>query len=328
MDTRPVRYNRYPLRDGLNFQIRTRLRSNRPVVWSNAHIGGGQYRLYIQNDNMNNKKQWWTFDYRTKTIRSAHDRRYVISPQRNQRAIQNANAVARIYRNEFWQRIHWKGGNRRNIQNNGFGLSGRTRGCLDVRGAQDRHNNYLIWHKCHNGANQAWFVDQKPKHPFKYPPYPIGDRKRFQIKSRMSGNRALFWREHIGGNQFRVRIQDNNPASSNQWWAFDTRTRTVRAWTRRSYVLSGRQGHGLRRGIMVVIRTYRGETAQKIVWYNRSRQNVKFYNKFCLDVHGAVNRHLRHTIMWNCHNGLNQAWYVDQTAYTYPRQPLPDSRRF
>lgn len=32
----------------------------------------------------------------------------------------------------------------------------------------------------------------------KYPAYPLRDGIKFQIKSRMSGNRAIYWRNHIG----------------------------------------------------------------------------------------------------------------------------------
>jgi hypothetical protein len=162
----------------------------------------------------------------------------------------------------------------------------------------------------------------------KYPPYPLGDRVRFQLKSRMSGNRALFWRNHVGGNQFRTYIQDNNPADSKQWWSFDTRTKSIRAFAKKSHVLSGKIGSGFRRGSMVVIRPYKGENIQKIWWYNKSRQNVKFGGKICLDVHGGRNVNNRHVIYWSCHNGLNQAWYVDQTAFTYPKQPLKDGVKF
>jgi hypothetical protein len=145
----------------------------------------------------------------------------------------------------------------------------------------------------------------------------------------MSGNRSLYWRNHIGGNQYRTYIQDNNPEDKRQWWTFDSRTKSIRAWIKRGHALSGRNGSKLTRGVMVVIRPFRGQVTQKIIWLNRNRQNVRFNtSKMCLDVHGGRNVHNRHVIYWSCHNGLNQAWYVDQTGYTYPRQPLPDGRRF
>jgi hypothetical protein len=209
----------------------------------------------------------------------------------------------RPYKNSFYQRIHWVAGSRRNIQNNG-------RKCLDVHGGSDSNNRHVIFWNCHDGLNQAWSVDKTiPKTQF--PPYPLGDGIKFQIKSRMSGNRALYWKDLIGKDQYRVRIQDNNPPDNRQWWIFDSRTHTVRAFSKRNFALSGRNGKNFDNGVDVVIRAYKGQPTQQIVWLNKSRQNVRFNNKKCLDVHGNVNTHDRHTIFYSCHNGLNQAWFVD-----------------
>lgn len=319
LDRNHVRYHRYPLRDGIRFQIKTLMRSRRALFY-HEHIGHGQYRLRIRNNQPKNNRQWFVFDWRTKTIRAAADRRMTLSNQYNYRFRIGVAAVMRPYRNSFYQRIHWVSGHRRNIQNNG-------RKCLDVHGGSDSNMRHVIFWNCHNGLNQAWRVDRKfPQ--VRYPPYPLRDGIRFQLKSRMSGNRALYWRNHIGGNQYRCYIQDNNPMDNRQWWTFDWRTKTIRAYARRGYALSGRYGSRLRRGNLVVIRPYRGDGDQKIWWYNTYRKNVRFGNKVCLDVHGAVNRHNRWVIYWSCHNGLNQAWYIDQTRYSYPRQPLADGQRF
>jgi hypothetical protein len=72
-----------------------------------------------------------------------------------------------------------------------------------------------------------------------YPPYPLGNGVKFQIKSRMEGNRALYWNTKIAGDQFRAFIRDNNPADTRQWWTFDSRTHTVRAFAKQTHVLSG-----------------------------------------------------------------------------------------
>jgi len=318
IDRRGVKYQRYPERDGVTFQIRTRMRSKR-VLYVAEHIGAHQYRLRIQTNKIA-KPQSWTFDWRTKTLRQATDRRRVLSGQKGHNFRRGTAAVVRQYINSYYQRMHWIGGYKRNIQNNG-------KYCLDVHGNSDSERRHVHWWSCHNGANQGWSIDKKV-YKMKYPPYPLRDGIKFQIKSRMTGNRALFWKNHIGGNQYRTYIQDNNPMDNRQWFTFDWRTKTIRAYARRGYALSGRIGGRFRRGQFVVIRPYKGTTDQKIMWYNRSRKNVLFYNKVCLDVRGASNRNGAYVHMWTCHNGLNQAWYVDQTRYSYPRQPLSDNVKF
>lgn len=45
------------------------------ALFVNEHIGGGQYRLRIHNDKCKDKRQWFTFDKRSRTIRSYRNRR-------------------------------------------------------------------------------------------------------------------------------------------------------------------------------------------------------------------------------------------------------------
>jgi len=317
LDQRGVKYGRYPERDGVTFQVRSAM-STRRVLYRAEHIGGRQYRLRIKS-NVMSKPESWTFDWRTKTLRTAQDRRMVLQGQKGQGWRKGMAATVSYYRNNYFQRMHWYG-SRRTIRNNG-------KQCLDVHGGSNTEKRHVIWWSCHNGLNQGWSVDKKV-YKMKYPQYPLRDGIKFQIKSRMSGNRALFWKNHIGGNQYRTYIQDNNPMDNRQWFTFDWRTKTVRAWARRGHALSVRQGYKFRKLSYVVIRPYKGQNDQKIMWYSTSRKNVRFYNKVCMDVHGGRNVNGRWVIVWPCHNHLNQAWSVDQTRYSYPRQPLKDGQRF
>lgn len=318
LDRKGVKYNKYPLRDGVLFQIKSQMKARRALIMT-EHIGKKQYRLRIRNTQPKNQKQWFVFDWRTKTIRAASDRKLALSNQIGQGFTNDRAANMRPYKNSFYQRIHWVAGNKRNIQNNG-------RKCLDVHGGRDSHNRHVIFWNCHNGRNQAWVVDTKVPKAIKFPPYPLGDDIKFQIKSRMAGNRALYWRDHKSGS-FRTYIQDNNPADKRQWFIFNRRTLTVRAFAKRTQALSGLQNK-MRRGIAVVMRAFKGQPVQRIMWLNQSRRNVRFNGKLCMDVHGGRNVHNRHVIYWSCHKGLNQAWYVDQTGFTYPKQPYADGVRF
>jgi hypothetical protein len=319
IDRRGVSYPRYPLNNGVRFQIKTIMPSRRALFW-HEHIGHHQYRLRIQNNNPYNVKQWWIFDSRTKTIRSAADRNRVISIQwRHHNWNQNGvAAVARHYRNEVYQRIRWFNGSRRNIRDLG-------RRCLDVHGNSDSQHRHVIWYKCHNGRNQGWYIDRKG---YNYPKYPLRNGVKFQIRSRMSSHRSLFWHEHIGGNQFRLRIRDHDPENNRQWFVFDSRTNTIRALARRNYAIANQRGQGFRIGVAATIQPYSGLNTQKIRWYNGSRRNLQNNGRKCLDVHGKSNSHHRHVIFYNCHNGLNQAWFLDQRAGVYAGQPFGNGIKF
>jgi len=320
IDQKDVHFPRYPLRNGQFFQIRSRMSTGKAVVWT-EHIGYGQYRLRIQNNAPYDVKQWWTFDYRTRSIRSRSNRNLVMSVQYNGNNwyYYHYAAVARPFRGaRQLQNIRWFNGRYRNLRDLGHR-------CLDVHGKSNTHRRHLIWYKCHNGANQSWWIDRRG---VSYPKQPVASGVRFQIRSRMAHHRSLFWHEHIGSSQFRLRIRDHNPTNWNQWWAFDRRTNSIRAWNRRSYAIANQKGYGFRIGVAATIRPWTGDHTMKIQWHSGSRRNIRNLGQKCLDVHGNSNTHHRHVIFYNCHNGLNQAWFIDQTYIHWRRQPLPDGRRF
>lgn len=246
LDRTGIRYHKYPLKDGVGFQIKSQMKSKRALYYA-EHIGRSMKRLRIRDNKPADQKQWFVFDWRTKTIRAQGDRKLVLAEAYGSKFRNAATATMQPYKSLFSQRVHWLAGDRRNIQHNG-------RRCLDVHGGSDSNNRHVIFYNCHNGLNQAWRVDTTVPKKIQYPPYPLADGVKFQIKSRMAGNRPLYYREHIGGNQFRVRIRDNDPLNQRQWWIFDSRTKTVRAYTKRTHALSRRNGTKMRSGAMVVVK--------------------------------------------------------------------------
>jgi len=141
-------------------------------------------------------------------------------------------AVARPYVNTHFQQMNWHTGNRRNIRNNaGY--------CLDVDGQHNVHNRHIIFWECHDGANQGWWLDTKDVY---YHKYPLNDNVKFQIKTKGVGNRALFYHEHIGSNQYLLRVRDDDPGDILQWWVFDWRTKTVRAMGNKNLAISVQLG--------------------------------------------------------------------------------------
>lgn len=197
LSQKDVVFPRYPLRNGLGFQIRSQLAKKRALFW-HEHIGGGQYRLRIRTHNPGNNKQWFIFDQRTNTIRTMANRKMAISIQAggNNWFGYGYGGVVRPYKGQNTQLVRWYRGAYKNIRDIGVR-------CLDVHGGHDHENRYTIWYKCHNGANQKWRIDTKG---VSYPMQPLASGVKFQIRSRMAENRALYAAEHIGGNQYRLRI--------------------------------------------------------------------------------------------------------------------------
>jgi hypothetical protein len=317
LDTQGVKYPKQALKDGVRFQIKTRMQSHRALVVT-EDIGGKQFRLRIQDSNSWDLKQWFVFDSRTRTIRTMSDRRNVISGQNGKGFTNGNNAVVRVYQNHSNQKMSFWPGKLRNIRNN-------ARQCLDVHGGADQNMRYTIFYGCHNGLNQAWIIDTKAT---EFPQYPLGDGIKFQIKSRMAGHRALFMAEDIGGNQLRLRIQDNNPDDVRQWFVFDSRTRTIRSHSKRNLVLANQKGQEYRIDVAATMRPFSGEVYEMSKWISGKYRTIQNLGGKCLDVHGASNTNNRHVIFYNCHNGLNQAWDVDQTGWVYPKQPLNDGVKF
>jgi len=317
LDRNGVRYPRQPYRDGVKFQIRSRLPKKRALA-VNRHIGRGDYDLIIQDNNSWNINQWFTFDRRSRTIRTVADRRKAVSGRIGYGFRHSQYAVARYYRNQSNQKIAFYGGHYRNVRNN-------ARQCLMVNSSRDAHRAATVWYRCSNTRAQRWWLDPKAIH---VPRYPLKDATRFQIKSLMRYNRALFTAEHIGGRQYRLRIQNNNPSDRRQWWSFDARTKTIRQYYRRSFALSNQRGYKYRINVAAVSRQYVAEVYQRMRWIDKPRRTIQMIRGKCLDVHGGRNTHRRHVIFWNCHNGANQGWKIDQKGWTYPRQPLGDGVKF
>lgn len=118
------------------------------------------------------------------------------------------------------------------------------------------------------------------------------------------------------------------PGEGKQWFIFNKRTRTIRSAEKRSYSIGNRKGYGYRIGQSAVIRPYRGEIYQRIVYYGGRYMNIRNNGQKCLDVHGGKNVNNRHVIFWNCHKGANQGWTLDRRGVRYPRQPYRDGLKF
>jgi hypothetical protein len=313
--------------DKIKFLLKSKMSGSRQLFW-NEHMGSGQYRLRIQNSNANNKRAWFIFDSRTRTMRSSINRGLVVSNQYGQGFRVGRAAVVRAWRGEQQQRLHFYSGCKRNVRNDkGF--------CLDIVGGRNSNNQPVTFWKCHNGDNQSWVISQiklvtVKDHETKDGKFPIRPGQKFMIRSAMSGHRMLYSNERFDSNRARrVRIRDFDAHVVTAYWVFDQRTNTIRSAHYRNWVLSNQRGYGFRIGRPAVVRAWTGEKSQPIKFYGGSRRNIRNYNGKCLDVYGGKNVHNQPVTWWNCHNGPNQGWRIMTIARkpTY-RQPLRDGISF
>lgn len=88
----------------------------------------------------------------------------------------------------------------------------------------------------------------------------------------MSGGRPLYAAEkrgHWWG--YQLRIRNNAPWDSKQWWVFDWRTKTIRMWADRRMVISNQYGQRCHQPRNAYARPFRREAAQKLRWFRSSR---------------------------------------------------------
>jgi hypothetical protein len=142
----------------------------------------------------------------------------------------------RTFNNEIQQQIVWY----KSLKNNNVRTAAGH--CLQLANARDQNLNTVTFtNPCHGSSPNwsGWFYDLKD---VTYPKFPVADGVKFQIKSAMDAHRAVFSHEHIGSNQFRLRIRANDPDNNKQWFVHDSRTKTIRANWQRNYVLANQLG--------------------------------------------------------------------------------------
>jgi len=107
-------------------------------------------------------------------------------------------AVLREYKNDrHTQKLGWFSGSIKNIRN-------RARQCLDVANRNPNHAAYVVWWECHNGHNQAWFIDTAG---LKIEKYPFPDGQQFRIFTKMESKRVVYHNEALNKEEFLLRLR-------------------------------------------------------------------------------------------------------------------------
>jgi len=113
--------------------------------------------------------------------------------------------------------------------------------CIDSwRGRNVDNNKMIVW-TCHKGQNQKYNPVTTATRKWAAKPSRISSNKKFQIVTRMRSKRVLYYNEHIGSAQFRLRIR--KPKGDNrEWWVYDSKTQSIRLANNKRYALSNQNG--------------------------------------------------------------------------------------
>jgi len=224
----------YPFEDGQPFIIRTGMASQRSIHVA-EHIGGHQYIVRLRDYDPSSNDQQFVFDSRTKSIRQNKRRNFALGLRAGM-GLQTGGSnyvVVREFQgqSQTWRYQPGRSGNLRNEADK----------CLDVVYGKDTPNNHMCTWVCHGHLNQGWTLHKIPE--FK-PNYPLDNKVVFHIRTGMNSKRAIEVKEHVGANQYILRMADYDPIEENQQFMFDSRTKSIRQAHKKNFALGTRLGYG------------------------------------------------------------------------------------
>lgn len=157
-DEKDIEHTKFPVRDGVKFQIRSKQEGHRTVQinYNNQKVSSHEYYVIISDHDPYFHNQWWVYDSRTHTIRSHKDRNLVlrIRIDYNLNDVNNYNngqyAVAGPYRSQLREQLQWFEGARMNLRTH-------DNTCLWANG--NSHYSYVQFYTCQNNLNQGWWID-------------------------------------------------------------------------------------------------------------------------------------------------------------------------
>jgi hypothetical protein len=71
---------------------------------------------------------------------------------------------------------------------------------------------------------------------------------------------------------------------NNQWFTFDSRTKSIRSFYKRNFAVSNQAGYQHRPRYAGVIRPWKNEPYQKIAYWTGQFRNIRNNARLCLDV--------------------------------------------
>jgi hypothetical protein len=135
---------------GQMFQIKSKMQGGK-VLTVAEYMGESHYRVRIRSPK-GDKREWFIFDEKTKSIRFAHDPRFVLATQHNHFQ-QGAAVVVRPYTSQHAAESKSKFAN-------GHLVNIKSGWCLDSVGGKNAHHNPVTFWECNKSHNhQNWSAE-------------------------------------------------------------------------------------------------------------------------------------------------------------------------
>ena len=206
------------------------MNGSKRVIFYNEDIGNNQLRLRVRKP-INDNREWFVYDEKSKTIRLASNKAMVMSNQQGMGIKKGIALVLAPYKSDL-QTIVWDKGNARLF-------NGRIHNrCVDIWQGKNEENQALTYWDCHDGKNQKWSIKYMATVPtntgFKH-------GQVFRIASRMKGNRILTGHNDIGNNQIAVVLKMPSHSKRDLFF-FDQNIGAVRWSSNEDLILSIENG--------------------------------------------------------------------------------------
>lgn len=319
-----VTTHKNPIHDGEKFLLRTKSKGGKLVYWSDK-IAGDQFALRVRSLTKNLQKAQWVFDSRTKTIRSALKKNWVISNQKGMELSTGQAAVVRPYLAQDNQQVQYMGGKSRNIR-----LMGKV--CLMIRGAE-KENAPLTWANCQETPTQAWRIITIPNSPTYHAPH--GD---FWIRSGMKDGRAIVWWNQVG-QEFALRMVAINSViwnlhqNSRFHFFFDERTRTIRATNAKDFCWSYSHDSQFRMHTHLVLAKCDKKVTQRFRYISGNYNNIRDARGYALTPKDDKDQEMNYIWFSNRENKCNTKWILyDRNGVVpvvdYVPPPIGDNTEF
>jgi hypothetical protein len=203
-------------------------------------------------------KTWWFFDRRTRTIRSYLRPNFALSNPARFPWAKDLDLVARSYRDGSQMLIYRNG---QLIQNPGASKNAKL-SCVGTRRGYNQEGTSVVFETCKQkvkkgseSRNQFWGMKEAKFDKAKRGSYPIRDGLPFFLRSGMKGAKMdLMWeREHVDDvhERHRLFMQKMDGENKQALWTFDSRTRSIRAFHKRTHTIGQHDGKDLEKRLFL-----------------------------------------------------------------------------
>lgn len=292
------------IKDPVNkpFFLVLQMKGNRKVYMSQQKIGID--RVAKIKSKPHPKNSVFLYDKRTKTIRLASERNFVLSNKMGKGLKIGHEAVFRRVLNSKVTEDQFVTIGSKVIHN-------KNKKCLEVKNGANKEEAPLQWWTCNGKPHQKIARVDKVKEKAK----PDFFKQRFVITVNDKGNRNVFLSKEKLGPDFVLKLL-KKPKSWRSWFIMDKRTGSIRLYTQRHLAISNRAGKNSKPGAPLVLRKYDPKDKSQDIVVNGARIQNKHSHK-CLSTANHQNKDNINLTYWPCIGKETQKWTRNVVAGDY-----------